>query len=81
MKVFGSKARGQAREDSDVDVLVIVSADDWRLCDTVYDISTDLLLETGVSISPKILSSRQYKELLDQKSPFVENIIRDSIAI
>ena len=33
--VFGSTARGEARPDSDVDVLVVLSPDDRR---TVYDL-------------------------------------------
>jgi uncharacterized protein len=81
VKLFGSKARGQAHEDSDVDVLVIVSGNDWRLCDKIYDIATDLLLETGVSISPKVLSLEKYKGLLEQESPFVKNIMRDAVAV
>ena len=36
MKLFGSKARGDAREGSDVDILVIISSDDWRICDVIY---------------------------------------------
>ena len=52
--LFGSKARGEGREDSDLDVLVIVLGEDWRLCDKVYDIATDLLLETGVCISLRL---------------------------
>jgi predicted nucleotidyltransferase len=33
MKLFGSRARGDARKDSDVDVLVIISSGDWRTYD------------------------------------------------
>lgn len=79
--LFGSKARGDDREDSDLDVLVIVAGEDWRLCDQVYDIATDLLLETGVCISPKIISARQYRLLQEEEAPFVKNVIRDSVAI
>ena len=79
--LFGSKARGEDREDSDLDVLVIVSGEDWRLSDHVYGIATDLLLETGVCISPKIISARQYRLLQEEEAPFVRNVIRDAVAI
>lgn len=81
VKLFGSKARGRSRKDSDIDVLVIVSSDDWRLCDRVYEIATDLLLETGVCISPKIVSTNQYNQLLEEDAPFVRNVIQDAVTI
>ena len=79
--LFGSKARGEGREDSDLDVLVIVSGEDWRLCDKAYDIATDLLLETGVCISPKTISALQYRQLQEEEAPFIKNFLRDSVAM
>jgi predicted nucleotidyltransferase len=81
VKLFGSKARGEDREDSDLDVLVIISGDDWHACDRAYDIATDLLLETGVLISPKVISKKQYHQLQEEETPFVRNVIRDSVPI
>ena len=81
LMLFGSKARGQGREDSDLDVLVIVLGEDWRLCDKVYDIATDLLLETGVCISPKIISANRFRQLQEEEAPFVRNVIRDAVAM
>jgi len=81
MKLFGSKARGDDRRDSDVDLLLIVSPDDWHLCDTAYKIATDVLLDTDVSISPKVISRKQYQYLQASGSAFMQNIIREGIAI
>jgi len=47
LKLFGSKARGDDRPDSDIDVLVIVTDGDWRICDVVYGIATDILLQAA----------------------------------
>ena len=77
LKLFGSKARGSDKYDSDVDVIVIVSSDDWHLCDIVYNISTDLMLDTNVCISPKIISLRKFRDLQVQGSSFIQNILRD----
>lgn len=41
LKLFGSKARGDDRGDSDVDVLVVVSTDDWRISEVIYKVATE----------------------------------------
>ncbi len=81
MKLFGSKARGDARKDSDIDVLVIVSSDDWRLCDVVCDIATDVLLESEVCISPKVISKRRFQDQSAMGNPFVRNVVREGIPV
>ena len=81
LKLFGSRARGEGREGSDLDVLVIISSEDWHLSDKVYEIVTDLLLESGVCISPKIISKKQYDELLREDAPFIRNVTRDAVAV
>jgi predicted nucleotidyltransferase len=81
LKIFGSKARGDDRPDSDIDVLVIVTDDDWRICDAVYDIATDILLQTDISISPKVISKNQLELLQKEDAFFLRNISRDAIAV
>jgi predicted nucleotidyltransferase len=81
LKLFGSKARGDDRPDSDIDVLVIVTDDDWRICDVVYSIATDILLQTDISISPKVISKNQLGQLQKEDTFFLRNISRDAIAV
>jgi predicted nucleotidyltransferase len=81
LKLFGSKARGDDRPDSDIDVLVIVTDDDWRICDVVYGIATDILLQTDISISPKVISKNQLEQLRKEDTFFLRNISRDAIAV
>jgi predicted nucleotidyltransferase len=81
LKLFGSKARGDDRPDSDLDVLVIVTDDDWRICDVVYGIATDILLQTEVSVSPKVISKNLLEKLQKENTFFVRNISRDAIAV
>ena len=81
LKLFGSKARGDDRPDSDVDVLVIVATDDWHICDTVYDIATDTFLQTDLCISPKVISQNRFAQLCKENAFFIRNISRDAIAV
>ena len=81
VKLFGSKARGDARKDSDIDVLVIISSGDWHMCDVVYSIATDILLETEVCISPKVISRKEYNNLYNSGNPFIKSVIREGITV
>ena len=45
IRLFGSKARGDARFDSDIDVLVITRRDDWQLKEAIGKVVTSILLE------------------------------------
>jgi len=81
LKLFGSKARGNDRPDSDIDVLVIVTDEDWHICDVVYGIATDILLQTDISISPKVISKNQLEQLKKEDTFFLRNISRDAIVV
>lgn len=81
LKLFGSKARGDARPDSDIDVLVIVKSDDWHVSDLVYEIVTDILIEKGISISPKVISEKNFKIQKEEGIPFVKNVVREGITV
>lgn len=53
--LFGSRARGTHRDDSDADLAVILRGDHAPLVATklaMSDIAFDVLIETGINISP-----------------------------
>jgi predicted nucleotidyltransferase len=53
--VYGSRARGTHRPDSDADVLVLLKGEHQRVLKTTLamaDVAYDVLLETGINISP-----------------------------
>ena len=81
LRLFGSKARGDGCADSDIDVLVIVTSDDWRICDVVYGVATDVLLQTDILISPKVISENLLGQLQKEDTFFFRNISRDAVAV
>jgi predicted nucleotidyltransferase len=81
VRLFGSKARGEGRRDSDLDIMVIISNGDWHMCDVVYGIATDILLETEVIVSPKIITRKEYNLLRDSGTAFIKNVIQEGITV
>jgi len=61
--LFGSLARNETREDSDVDMLVVIKNEDYRLRREIIGIAFDVLLETGENISAKIISREELERL------------------
>ena len=51
VRLFGSYVRGEATEDSDVDVLVLLDRLDPPEIATVADIATGLAIETGIDFA------------------------------
>ena len=67
--LFGSVARGEAKEDSDIDVLIVVKKEDFKLRRALIGVAFDILLETGNDISVKVLSKNEFEDRRDFSFP------------
>ena len=76
--LFGSYARGDYRDDSDVDLLILVDKDKVSRTDVkrikypLYDIE----FETGTIISPMVFSKKDW-ETKHRITPFYENVVKE----
>lgn len=80
MYLFGSRAKGTARPDSDYDLLLVVS-DEFSLedKDSLYDAVMDILLETGRLVSLKIFTEQAFQRLRDMATPFMTHVLTEGL--
>lgn len=79
--LFGSRARGDAREDSDVDVAVVLRGPQESMVKTTLDLADvayDVLLDTAVNIQPLPLWEAEWLHPERHRNPrLVETIRRE----
>jgi len=81
MKIFGSKVRGDFDEESDIDILVVVSNRDAQVREITSEIASDLNLEFDCLLSPVIYTEAEYNRNRYCKSLFYENIAVDGVTL
>ena len=72
--LFGSRARGDYRTDSDYDVLVVVGRKSPALLDALYESVLDVLLAHGRLVSLKIFEEREFDRLQGLGTPFARRV-------
>ena len=83
IRLYGSYARGDNSEDSDIDIVAIVKGNRLLLQDklrTVWDLSADIGLENDAIVSPTVIpydEFEEYKEVL----PYYRNIAKEGLRI
>ena len=78
--LYGYRARGDAREDSDIDILVILK-DDFNYSEMLRlssDFAASLSLENDVVISRAFVSKEQFEH---RQTPFLMNIRREGVPV
>jgi predicted nucleotidyltransferase len=80
--LYGSEARGDARPDSDIDLLVLVDTDKLSYADKDRIIAPfyDIELETGVIISTLIMPRKEW-ESRPFLTPFQYNVNKEGIKL
>jgi len=81
LRLFGSVARGESHEESDVDVAVVLDRVDWDARRQVIDLATDIGLARGLSISPTLFDRETWERYRAQERPLVMDIEREGIAL
>lgn len=81
ISIFGSKARGEARTDSDLDVLVVIREGDWHFKEALTRPGYDLAIGTDVVPSLHVYASVEWEQHRLHASVFREVVERDRISV
>lgn len=83
--LYGSRARGMYRPDSDADLAVLLRGEHRRLLPTTLamaDVAYDVLLETGVNISPLPIWMDEWEHPETYSNPaLLRNIAREGVRL
>ena len=71
--VFGSYVRGNAKDESDIDVLIVGDVE----LEDVIDVSYPLLLKYRVYISPIVMTKEYYEFLKSKNTSFIKNVLSE----
>jgi len=81
--VYGSYARGDYQENSDVDIMILVDVDDDEIkkrFNTVCDLAYEYELEYGIVISALVKNEEHFTKW-SKSLPFYQNVMREGVTI
>lgn len=79
--LYGSRARSEGNEESDIDILVLVAQRSAAERNTIIDAAHDISLKYEISLSPLVLSESQFDTLVDHERLLAREIMRDRIRL
>ena len=77
--LFGSRARGEAEPDYDMDVLVVMSSADPEVRKEIRYLAVEVWLEHGIYLSTRVWSQAHWRKLEELQTLLYQNIRRDGI--
>jgi predicted nucleotidyltransferase len=80
-KVYGSKARGDDDEFSDLDVFIEVASLDRKARDLIYEIAWEVGLENLIVIAPLVFTEDEIENSPLRVSPILINIKKEGIRL
>jgi predicted nucleotidyltransferase len=79
--LYGSVARNEAHEDSDIDILVVTRDDDRKLHDRISKIRTRIDLDNNTLTVLVQMGKNELEQHMKLGSPFMESVVREGVIL
>lgn len=79
--LYGSRARGDAKPDSDMDIAVILSHTDLETTNAIRDLAYEIWLDFGVFLSTCVWSQAHWQRHEEIQTGLYRNIQKEGIDI
>ena len=79
--IFGSKVRGEATPESDVDLLAVIQSENWRLGDEIRGVGYALELEHGIVLSIQAISRNHFERLRANGTQFFHVLEQEGVVV
>ena len=81
--LFGSRARGEGHEESDLDVAVVVRGPEREVYRQVYDLAAEMNMEYdyGVRLAPLLLSEETLEDLRGRELAIAGAILEEGVPL
>jgi predicted nucleotidyltransferase len=76
--LFGSIARGDYHEFSDIDLLIVKNTD-TRFIDRIGEVYE--LLQTRMPVEPLVYTEDELNTMLNNKNGFIENVMKEGVTL
>lgn len=81
VRVFGSRARGDAPEESDLDVLIVVDYLDYAIERYISDCAWEAGFPENIVILPVAISLDTLRNTPIRESIFIKNVYREGVSL
>lgn len=79
--LFGSRARGEAKTDSDMDVVVVMTTVNTEIRQAIRHLAVEVWLESGIYLSTRVWSQEHWRNMAKLQTSLYQNISQEGIEL